>query len=126
MDDSALAKLRDDWSREWPVALAIWSQFIKLHEPCWCYTLEEEIREQLTGSFAMIRLVDHSVVISLRTIAEKGLGSFAREILAHEIGHHVFCPADLTDNARLLARIRAGLPTKEAHAPMVSNLYADL
>ena len=74
----------------------------------------------------MIRLVDHSVVVSLRQVAEEGLASFAREILAHEIGHHVYCPADLTDNARLLARIRRGLPTMEHWAPMVSNLYSDL
>ena len=35
-------------------------------------------------------------------------------------------PADLTDNARLLARIRVGLPTKEPLSPMVANLYSDL
>ena len=74
----------------------------------------------------MIRLFDHSVVISLRQVEELGLQDFAKEILAHEIGHHVYCPGDLTDNARLLARIRRGLPTKEHLAPMVSNLYSDL
>jgi hypothetical protein len=125
-DTKTLESLKDDWVREWPVALATWSRFVKLHEPCWCFTPDEERREQLTGSFAMIRLVDHSVVISVRMIAEQGLGDFAREVLAHEIGHHVYCPADLTDNARLLARIRAGLPTKEHLAPFVSNLYSDL
>ena len=74
----------------------------------------------------MIRLVDQTVVISLRQVAELGLDDFATEILAHEIGHHVYCPADLTDNARMLARVRAGLPGKEMMAPMVANLYADL
>jgi hypothetical protein len=54
------------------------------------------------------------------------LSGFGKEILAHEIGHHVYCPADLTDNARLLARTRRGLPTKESSAPLISNLYADL
>ncbi|MBF0635344.1 MAG: VWA domain-containing protein [Nitrospinae bacterium] len=74
----------------------------------------------------MIRLTDHTVVISLRQIREKGLEEFATEILAHEIGHHVYAPADLRDNARLLARITAGLPSMENHAPLVSNLYTDL
>jgi hypothetical protein len=74
----------------------------------------------------MIRLVDHTVVISLRQVRDEHLTDFALEILAHEIGHHVYCPADLSDNARLLARIRAGLPTRETLAPMIGNLYTDL
>src|SRR5262245_31824921 len=121
-----LEQLRDDWARQWPDALSLWSPFVKLHDPAWCFTEEDEKREQLSGSFAMIRLNDHSVVISLQQVVQLGLTGFAREILAHEIGHHVYCPADLTDNARLLARTRAGLPTKEQHAPMISNLYTDL
>jgi len=120
------APIRDAWQAAWPAALAHWSRFVQLHEPAWCTTAAEEKREHLSGSFAMIRLVDHSIVISLRQVKEAGLERFAAEILAHEIGHHVYCPADLTDNARLLARIRAGLPTKETFAPMISNLYSDL
>lgn len=118
--------LRDSWRAAWPAALAHWSRFVQLREPAWCVTAAEEKREHLSGSFAMIRLVDHSIVVSLRQVKEAGLKRFAAEVLAHEIGHHVYCPADLTDNARLLARIRAGLPTMEPHAPLVSNLYSDL
>jgi hypothetical protein len=76
--------------------------------------------------FAMIRLVDHEVVISLPAIEASGVKAFAKEILAHEVGHHVYCPGDLTDNGRLLARVRAGLPSVEHAAPMIANLYADL
>lgn len=118
--------LRTAWQAAWPAALAHWSRFVQLHEPAWCVTPAEEKKEHLSGSFAMIRLVDHAIVVSLRQVKESGLERFAAEILAHEIGHHVYCPADLTDNARLFARIRAGLPTKEAYAPLVSNLYSDL
>lgn len=118
--------LQGEWLAAWPAALAVWSRWVQLHEPAWCLSKESEKREQLSGSFAMIRLVDHSIVISLRQVREEGLERFAKEILAHEIGHHVYCPGDLTDNARLLARTRAGLPTKEAFAPMIANLYADL
>jgi len=125
-DMNKLTALRDEWLHEFPVALGIWSQFVKLHDPAWCFTAEDEKREQLSDSFAMIRLSDHSIVISLRQVEEAGLQRFAPEVLAHEIGHHVYCPADLTDNARLLARIRAGLPTKEHLAAFVANLYSDL
>jgi hypothetical protein len=118
--------LREKWKAAWPKALAAWSRFVQLSEPHWCFDALEEKSEQLLGSFAMIRLVDHAVVISLRQVREHKLDDFAVEVLAHEIGHHVYCPADLSDNARLLARIRAGLPTKEHLAPIVSNLYTDL
>ncbi len=126
MPVAAMDKLVAEWSAQWPAALAVWSRFVQLHEPTWCFTDSEESKAQLAGSFAMIRLVDHTVVISLRQVAEQGLQEFAKEILAHEIGHHVYCPADLTDNARMLARMRVGLPTKEDLAPFVSNLYSDL
>jgi len=118
--------LLSEWSAQWPAALAVWSRFVQLHEPTWCFAEAEESAAQLSGSFAMIRLVDHSVVISLRQVVELGLQGFAKEILAHEIGHHVYCPADLTDNARMLARMRVGLPTKEHLAPFIANLYSDL
>jgi hypothetical protein len=123
---SAIDGLLAEWSAQWPVALAVWSRFVQLHEPAWCFTEAEEADAQLSGSFAMIRLVDHAVVISLRQVVEKALQGFALEILAHEIGHHVYCPADLTDNARMLARMRVGLPTKEHLAPLIANLYSDL
>jgi hypothetical protein len=110
----------------WPDAIAAWSTFTKLSPPRWCTTVAEERAEGLDSSFAMIRLVDHAVVISLRQVRERGLEDYATEILAHEIGHHVYTPADLRDNARLAVRIRAALPSREAYAGMVANLYTDL
>lgn len=125
-DSATLSEIRDRWMRAWPAALADWSPFIQLHEPAWCFTVADEKKEHLSGSFAMIRLRDHSIVISLRQIAANRLEEFGPEILAHEIGHHVLCPGDLTDNARLIARIRRGLPSVESYAPYIANLYADL
>jgi hypothetical protein len=118
--------LQAAWAAQWEAALAAWSRFTKLSPPTWCRTAEEEKQEQLSGSFAMIRLRDHAVVISLKQARERGLERFALPILAHEIGHHVYAPADLADNARLLARVRAGLPTREHDAGYVANLYTDL
>jgi hypothetical protein len=128
MSPSAPAQptLQESWFRAWPEALAVWSPFVKLSDPIWCHSLEDEKAEGLTGSFAMIRLLDHRVVISLRQVEDLHLESYAKEILAHEIGHHVYCPADLADNARFMARLRRGLPTKEHLAPFIGNLYADL
>jgi hypothetical protein len=120
------ADLRADWDRRWDEALALWSKFVRLGPPRWCTTKAEEKEEELADSFAMIRLVDHAVVLSSRQIIERGLSGFALEIMAHEIGHHVYCPGDLTDHGRMLARVRRGLPTKEQHAPFIANLYADL
>lgn len=126
MSDRALERLEEQWRGQWQSALDCWSRFTRLSEPRWCLTQIDEKGQQLTGSFAMIRLDDHAVVISLRQVRELKLEQFATEILAHEIGHHVLAPADLRDNARLMARIRAGIPTCEQHAPLVSNLYTDL
>ncbi len=121
-----LETLKTQWQHAWPAALAIWSRFTRLSEPIWCTSDEAARVEGLTSSFAMIRLNDHAVVINLAEIARRALDDYALEILAHEIGHHVYCPADLTDNARMLARLRRGLPTQETQAPLVGNLYTDL
>lgn len=123
---SAYRAVHEEWHSRWPAALAVWSRFTKLSEPRWCFSATAEKQEKLEQSFAMIRLVDHAVVISLRQVVEEGLQDFAVEILAHEIGHHVYAPADLVDNARLMTYVRAGLPTVEALAPFIANLYTDL
>jgi len=121
-----LEALRETWQGRWEEALALWSRFTKLSPPLWCMTAKEEEKEDLTESFAMIRLQGHDVVVSLKQVREKELEDFALEILAHEIGHHVYAPADLRDNARLLARIRRALPGKEPFAGLIANLYTDL
>jgi hypothetical protein len=122
----ALEELRAAWDARWGEALAAWSKLTRLAPPHWCMTVEDEAREGLTGTFAQIRLDDHVVVLSARQLHEQHLGAFPLEIMAHEIGHHVFCPGDMADGGRLMARIRRGLPGKLQHAPMVANLYEDL
>lgn len=121
-----LASLRERWLARWPEALAQWSRFTLLRDPRWCATAADEKQESLSGSFAMIRLDDHGVVISLRQVAELGLDAFPVEVLAHEIGHHVYCPGNLGDHARMIARMRRALSPLEDQAPLVANLYADL
>ncbi|HEV7591118.1 MAG TPA: hypothetical protein VGO40_23610 [Longimicrobium sp.] len=118
--------LQRRWEAAWPEALAAWSRFTRLRPPTLCLSFGEARREGLTGSFAMIRLQDQAVVVSLPEVRECGVEAFAVEVLAHEIGHHVLAPATLTDHARMIARMRRALPTQEQHAPMVANLYTDL
>lgn len=115
-----------DWQAGWETALRHWSRFTQLMQPRWCLTTDDEAQEGMGDSFAMIRHMDHAVVISLRKVKEAGVEPFAVEILAHEIGHHVYCPANLTDHGRMLARMKHALPYHEDKAPFVANLYADL
>lgn len=121
-----LSALREAWLAAWPAALASWSRFTRLRPPTLCLTGEEAEHEGLTSSFAMNRLADQSVVVSLPEVVRAGLQGYAHEVLAHEIGHHVLAPATLTDHGRMIARMRWGLPTREQMAPMVANLYTDL
>src|SRR6185503_11563656 len=110
----------------WPVAIEAWSKFTRLRQPNLCLTKTAARTEGLTGSFAMIRLQDQSIIVSLPEVATNHVERYAVEVLAHEIGHHVLAPATLTDHARMIARMRWALPTVEHHAPMVANLYTDL
>jgi hypothetical protein len=114
------------WRERWPEALQAWGRFTKVHDPLWCESTTDARKAGLSNSFAMFRLDDRTVVLDLQSAADLGLSDFPVEVMAHEIGHHVLCPADLADHARLLARVRQGLPNLEHHAPLVANLYADM
>ena len=124
--DDPSSSLIGRWQAAWPQALEVWSRHTRLRDALLCETHIQAASEGLQGSFAMIRLRDQSVVIDLEAVSGLGLEDYAVEILAHEIGHHVLAPGCVTDQFRLLARIRRGLPTLEAHAAMVANLYTDL
>jgi len=118
--------LEPAWLARWPEALRLWGMFLRLPEPVFCRDRGQEAEQGLAGSFAAIRLSDHRIILSPRTIEDLGLRGLPLEILGHEIGHHVLCPADLADMGRMLARMRRMLPTSESAAPMVGNLYTDL
>lgn len=126
MKPAADTALIDSWRAAWPEALAVWSKFTRLRDPSLCASRVEASKQGLSGSFAMIRLLDQSVVVDLPLVTELGLDDYALEILAHEVGHHILAPGSASDQFRLLARMRRALPTLEQHAPMVANLYTDL
>lgn len=119
--------LETRWRDAWPEALAAWSAYTQLREPVF-YASDKQARAQgMAGQIAAIRLIDQTVMVNLQTITELGLEGDALAVLAHEIGHHVYVPGNLADNARMLAAIKAvlfGLPVEAAH--LVANLYGDL
>lgn len=118
--------LAERWAAAWPEALSAWSPYTRLRPPMLLETSAAATNQGLSGSFAMIRLVDQTVVIDLQGVHELGIGDYAVEVLAHEIGHHVYAPASITEHARSLARMLPALPTLTRHAPMIANLYTDL
>ena len=120
-----MAELAAAWEAQWPAALALWSRYTRLSAPRWCLDADDARREGIAGSFACIRLHDQAVVIDLPQVRACGVHPFALQILGHEIGHHVYAPANLEDAGRALARIRRALPGIERQASLVANLYED-
>jgi hypothetical protein len=98
-----------------------------LREPTFFESDQEAESRQMSGQIAAIRLTDQEVMVNLETVRAHGLEDFALPILAHEIGHHVYVPGSLADNARMIAAVLPvlfGLPKDTAH--LVANLYGDL
>ena len=126
MADAALDALVEAWRARWPEALALWSRYTQLGEPRWCRSGAEAAHEGLTESFAMIRLRDQAIVLNMHQIRQASLERFPLEIMGHEIGHHMYTPASVNEAARLLARMRRALPSRETHAPMLANMFEDL
>ncbi len=111
----------------WPRALVAFSPYTRLAHPIGCRSPEEELREGLSESFAMIRMRDQRIVLSLPQLIELDLVPHVFAILAHEVGHYVHAPGTLEGHVRLHDRIRRTLtPALRAHAGLVANLYTDL
>lgn len=125
-DSATIKRIKEQWLSAWENAVTLWSPYAQLRQPLLCETSQMAEQEGLSSSFAMIRLTDYSVVVSMAQVIKLGLEEFPMEILAHEAGHHVYCPADLTDLGRVIGRIQGAIPGYEQHAPMIANLYEDL
>jgi hypothetical protein len=123
----APADLEARWRGAWPQALARWSNYTQLREPTFLASDKEALTSGMAGEIAAIRLVDQTVMVNLEQVAARGLDDLALPILAHEIGHHVYVPGNLADNARMLAAVKPVLfGLTEETAPLVCNLYGDL
>jgi hypothetical protein len=123
----AAAELIETWRRQWPAALADWSAYTLLRDPEFLNANAALKGAGMADQIAAIRLADNQVLVNVKSCLKRGLGPHGRQILAHEIGHHVYVPGNRADHARSLAAILPmlqGLPTATGH--MVANLYADL
>jgi hypothetical protein len=119
--------LQARWEAEWPAALQAWSHYTQLRAPEFLHDHRQALHRGMAGQIAAIRLRDQRVMVNLPIVDKQRLQDMARAILAHEVGHHVYVPGNLTDNARMLiaiARMLTGLPKDTAH--LVANLYGDL
>lgn len=114
------------WESKWEDALKLWSDYVKLSPARFLFSEQEEKTEGLTSSFAAIRLKDHRVLLSVNQIKSYHLEDFALEILGHEIGHHVYCPGDLADQAKLVYISNIAMPRLNHLTPMIVNIYEDL
>lgn len=124
---NVLDEIEDAFRAAWPRALQAFSPYTRLFPPIYCRTEADEKREGLSGSFAMIRMRDDRIVISIRQIAELGLGAHGHAILAHEVGHYVHAPGTLFEHIRLHDRIKRTVPVEiQQFAGVIANLYTDL
>lgn len=126
MPERSPGEIQQLWSETWPTAVSLWNPYVTLREPVWCRKSREAQKEGLSGSFAMIRLTDHRIVIDLESVASYHVEDYALQVLAHEIGHHVLIPANLHDNTGLFLRLRLALAGIEDRVPLVANLYSDI
>jgi len=119
--------LAGHWLAEWPAALAAWSSATQLRAPRFFDDHRAALHDGMAGEIAAIRLRDQVVMVNLATIRDRKLEDHALAVLAHEIGHHVYAPGNLTDDARMLAamnRMLFGLPPRAVK--LAGNLYQDL
>lgn len=122
---SGMAKMEEEWMKAWPRALSIWGRYINLRDPRLSRSQEVPGKKSATP-LAYIDLKNMQVVVGLDQIEAYGLHQQGLEILAHEVGHHVFAPGDLVDAGRCMARIRRALREMASESPLVLNLYTDL
>jgi hypothetical protein len=124
---AAAEPLSERWLAAWPDALSAWSAYTLLREPRFFEDDREAKAAHMAGQIAAITLEDHRVNVNLETVRKQRLEDDALAVLAHEVGHHVYVPGNLTDNGRLLAaigRMLTGLPPEAAR--LLANLYGDL
>lgn len=115
-----------DWQALWPQAQALWSPYLKMYEPIWLEEPEAIAAADFDGQIASINVVNQRVSVNLRAIRDSQLEAYALEILAHEIGHHVYVPANMQQNLQLLGIMHTHLGSAQAHTAEIANFYFDL
>jgi hypothetical protein len=118
---AALQTAVDRWRDAWPAALAAWGTGLRLQPPI----LLTEPPPHPADSFAWFELAATTVTIDLTQVESLGLLDLPVPVLAHEIGHHVYAPADYSTSARLVARCAKGLVDRPLFAGTMANIWSD-
>ncbi|GAB3587332.1 hypothetical protein [Calidifontibacter terrae] len=114
--------LRARWQQAWPAALACWGGMLRLSEPV--LLLDEP--STTVPELAWFSIDEVRATVNLRKAIELGIADQPLPVLAHEIGHHVLAPTDLTGLARMVQRCRRGLVDRDDRAAEMANLWSDL
>jgi len=117
--------IKDNWLKIWPEALRIWSKYIKLREPIFILNNKEVVKYGLTNIPAAVSMADLGVNVNLIVVEKLKLEDFALMILAHEVGHHVLCPNNLVNMARMINLMKPVFGNIE-QTRIMENLYGDL
>ncbi|MHA1386175.1 MAG: VWA domain-containing protein, partial [Candidatus Helarchaeota archaeon] len=117
--------IKDNWLKIWPEALRIWSKYIKLREPIFILNNKEVVKYGLTNIPATVSMADLGVNVNLIVVEKLKLEDFALMILAHEVGHHVLCPNNLVNMARMINLMKPVFGNIE-QTRIMENLYGDL
>jgi hypothetical protein len=120
-----IEEIEKKWSKLWPDALKLWSQYINLRKPSFYHTNKEAINHGVKDTFAQISMADLGTHFNLEEILDYGLEDLAMPIMCHEIGHHVLIPGNLADLARLIEIVKTVIANQQK-AALLENLYADL
>lgn len=112
------------WQAQWPQALNIWGRYVQLQAPQWCVTEAERVASRLTTQILRVNLQAQHICVNVPLIEQKKLYHFGLELLAHEIGHHIYCPFNTRCYAHLLIMAQQILPTTHLHS--VVQWYTDL
>ncbi|GAB4326657.1 MAG: hypothetical protein Kow0069_33230 [Promethearchaeota archaeon] len=120
-------ELFESWLATWPKALRTWSPYVTLREPTLFKSSKEaqDAGVEFGGTFARISLMDLGTHVDLERVALLGLGSMSLEVEGHEIGHHVLCPGNSLEWARLVALVKPVFGDVD-RAHLMENLFADL
>jgi hypothetical protein len=60
-----------------------------LQEPIWCLS-RKEAKERNLRAVCNDSVLNHRIVINIEEVVKRGITDYAIEVLAHEIGHHIF------------------------------------
>ena len=111
---TAAPSLESEVLASWGRAQARWGRTLLLSRPA---------LDCAETSVARIDLSTRQISLNGPEIARRGLSGCLEAILAHEIGHHVRCPASLAVSARMRLLERSLVPI-EGYS--LVNLFADL